>query len=424
MKAGFAEIDISPEYFPIRTYFGEVNEIIDPLYARAAVFSDGKIPIAFLSLDIVIIEQEYADSIREKASLETGIPKSNILVCATHNHACPAVVERGSFQKEDRYINFMITKGVEVLKKAFDNIKVSQIGIASGFEGRVSFNRRFIKRDGTVISQPSISTLSDDILCNEGPIDPELGVISIRGKDGKISGIIVNFASHACHHMGQLSSGYPGVLCKRIKEIYGNETGFVFLNGACGNIIHKNYCGTQYKDSKENIGSVLAEDVRKIIDEKISYREDYKISAKGKILSLKYRDYSDLEDTVRNNKFVNVFGSLVKNGWYQDSLDRLKELRSKSKEANVSIQIFKIGNTAFASVPGEYFTELGLEIKEKSKTEHAYIVTLANGWLGYIPTEKSFSRKGGHETSTAWWSKMDYNAGDIIADEIIKMINE
>ncbi|OGV55677.1 MAG: hypothetical protein A2017_03080 [Lentisphaerae bacterium GWF2_44_16] len=427
MKAGFAEIDISPEYFPIRTYRitpGEVNEILDPVYVHAAVFSDGTECIAFLSMDIVIIEQEYADAIREKASIETGIPKSNILVCATHNHACPAVIERVSFQKEERYINFMIEKSIKALKRAFENMKDSEIGIASGFEGRVSFNRRFIKRDGTVISQPSISTLSDDILCNEGPIDPELGVISIREKDGKISGIIVNFASHACHHMGEISAGYPGVLCKKIKEFYGNDTVLVFLNGACGNIIHRNYSDAQYKDTKEKIGSILAEDVKKIISEKILYREDCRISAEEKNLSLKYRDYSDLEEAVRNNKFVNVFSSLVKIGWYQHDLEKLKKLHSKSKEAQVPVQVFKIGNTAFASVPGEYFTELGLEIKEKSKAEHTYVVTLANGWLGYVPAKKSFSRKGGHETCTGWSQKMDYNVGDIIAAEIIKLINK
>jgi len=428
-QAGFAEINISPEYFPIRTYRinpGTVNKILDPIYARASIFSDGNERIAFLSLDVVIIEQEYADSIRKKASAETGIPESNIMVCATHNHACPAVVERASFKKEERYIDFMIEKGVEALKKASANMKDAEIGVASGFEGRVSFNRRFIKKDGTVISQPRISPLSDDILCNEGPIDPEVGVISVRGKDGKINGIIVNFASHACHHMGEISSGYPGVLCGKLREYYGDDIGFVFLNGACGNIVHRNHCDLEkQQDTKENTGAILAESVKKIIDKRIAYGKNYKISAKEKMLSLRYRDYSDLEECVRNpDKFVNVFENLKTGGWYRYDLERLKKLHSKSKEAKVSVMVFKIGNTAVASVPGEYFTELGLEIKEKSKAEHTYVVTLANGWLGYIPSEKSFLRKGGHETSTSWWSKMDYNVGNIIASEIVKMINE
>ncbi len=36
MKAGFAQVDISPEYFPIRTCFARVEDIIDPIFAHAS----------------------------------------------------------------------------------------------------------------------------------------------------------------------------------------------------------------------------------------------------------------------------------------------------------------------------------------------------------------------------------------------------
>ncbi len=42
MRAGFKGIDISPALFPIRTYMGEANEIIDPIYANATVFNNAK----------------------------------------------------------------------------------------------------------------------------------------------------------------------------------------------------------------------------------------------------------------------------------------------------------------------------------------------------------------------------------------------
>ena len=80
MKVGFAEIDITPEYFPIRTYLGEVNEILDPIYAHAVVFNDGEKIIAWLSLDIVILEWEYVKEIRDAIFEKTGIPQGNILL--------------------------------------------------------------------------------------------------------------------------------------------------------------------------------------------------------------------------------------------------------------------------------------------------------------------------------------------------------
>ena len=56
--------------------------------------------------------------------------------------------------------------------------------------------------------------------------------------------------------------------------------------------------------------------------------------------------------------------------------------------------------------------------------ERTFVVSLANGWLGYIPHKAAFDRKGGHESSWAVWSKMEESAGDIIADEILSLIEE
>lgn len=423
-KAGFTDIDISPEYFPIRTYLGEVNEIIDPIYAHAAVFSDGRNTFAFLSLDVVIVEWEYVVNIRSSISEKTDIPADHIMICTTHNHACPAVVERGSFKKELKYMDFMVEKSVEAVVSAYENLQKAEIGVASGFESRVSFNRRFIKKDGTVVTQPHITPLSDDILCCEGPIDPELGVISVKNTEGEIIGIMFNFSCHTCHLMGNISAGFPGVVYKNLKETYGNSIGCVFLNGPCGNIIHRNFEDPDYQDTKEHIGSILAEDIKNIIDNKISYDSDIAIRTAEDEIELQIRDISKLQECVENpEKFVNVFPFLIEKGWYKDSFEKIKQLKSESDYVKVVVQCVALGNISFVSIPAEYFVEFALRIKEKSPSDYTYVVSLANGWLGYIPTAKAFERDGGHETSTAHWSKMREDTGDKLAEKAIEMIN-
>jgi len=233
MKAGFAQVDISPEYFPIRTYFSQVEDIIDPVFAHAAVFDDGINMFAFLSLDIVILEWEYVKQIRDAVAEKTGIPASNLMVSATHNHACPAVVERGHFKKEEPYIQSMIQKGVSAVVTAWKKREDVLCGVASGYEERISANRRFIRRDGTVITQPVITPLTGDILCCEGPVDPEVGVVCVKNTAGKILGVMINFSAHANRRMGLVSSDYPGVVYRDVKTHYGADC--IFLCGACGN---------------------------------------------------------------------------------------------------------------------------------------------------------------------------------------------
>ena len=48
-----------------------------------------------------------------------------------------------------------------------------------------------------------------------------------------------------------------------------------------------------------------------------------------------------------------------------------------------------IGEVAIVGVPGELFTGLGVDLKERSPFEHTYVVSLANDWMGYLPDREA-----------------------------------
>lgn len=419
-KAGFSAVDISPTFFPIRTYFSAANEIVDPIYARAAAFSDGKVTLAILSFDVVIVEWEYVQRLRKDFAAATDLPENRLLVCATHNHACPAVVDRPENPKEPAYIDFMIARGVEAAKKAIAALEEAEMSLGSVIETRVSYNRRFIMKNGTAITQPSSL---DNILCNEGVIDPNLEVAAFRRPNGEIFGVLINFASHACHLMGKISGGFPGVLYRKLTEFYGPGVGSVFLNGACGNIIHYDYTDKEKSKTltKEFVGAVLAEDVQRALESAV-YRPGADLSVSEERVPIRYRDFSELERNIDNPAwFVNVFATLIKRDWFRYSLARLKEARAAGEGADAIVQVIRIGELFLVAIPAEYFTEFGLKIKEKTGRP-TMVVTLANGWLGYIPTPEALARKGGHETTLHISSKMEPDAGDLMADSALRQI--
>jgi len=298
-----------------------------------------------------------------------------------------------------------------------------ETGTGSGFEGRVSFNRRFIMKNGSVISQPSLDIVDRDVLFGEGTIDPGIGVLCVRDMNQRIIGMLVNFACHAVHLMGSLSAGFPGVLSDRLKEMYGQSSACVFLNGACGNVIHANYADAEYEDTKERIGSVLAADVMRIVAG-ISYSRQRQISATTTNIEIKYRDIDGLERNMDNLTSFNVFKGLIAKGWYQWSLDRLRDLHAESDHEDVEIQVLRIGDTVFGAVPAEYFSQHSLRIKEQSPVAETFVVSLANGWLGYIPHREAFDRIGGHESTWCTSSKMEPEAGDYMADAMLEVIRK
>ena len=420
--AGFAEVEITPEAFPIRTYRSAADGSLDPLYARAAAFQCGDTALAMVSLDVVIVEAPVVARIRELAAGLCAIPKGDILVCATHNHACPAVIDRPGFPKEEGYVAYMAERAAEAVAQAFTDRQPASVSMRSGLEHRASFNRRFITRDGCVVTQPQGVDL-ERVLCNENVVDPEVGVLRVSSEAEDVLGVIVNFGCHAVHTMGRVSAGYPGVLCSRIKAAAGARCGTVFLNGPCANVFHRDFLNTHVPDTAERTGGLLADTVEALLDDMPAPCAP-RLGVRSTRLRIPYRDFEEAErlfgdPDVRRN----VFQSLISDGWYDyASLKRMAAANGGSEE--VEIQAIRIGDAVFAAIPAEYFMEHGLRIKELSPSAHTYVVSLANGWVGYIPTRAAFERKGGHETTAALWSKMCRDAGDRMADAALQLIRE
>ena len=54
----------------------------------------------------------------------------------------------------------------------------------------------------------------------------------------------------------------------------------------------------------------------------------------------------------------------------------------------------RLGNIAIATNPFELFLDYGNQIKARSKAEQTFLIQLANGSEGYLPTKKA--EEGGH----------------------------
>ena len=420
LRAGFAEVDITP---PIGSeqvgWLARVviERILDPIFAKIAVFECGGRQVGFVSLDTLSVRWTQVDEIRARVEQEIGIPGRGIMVAATHNHAGAAVASIGEVRRDDTYLAFMVDQIVRGFAAAKQAMVPAKIGVASGFEGRVSFNRRYIMRDGSAKCQPAPA--DPNTLCVEGPIDSEVGVVCARDLRDKPLGFLVNFALHPTHRggSGTVSAGYPGVLSTEIKSKVGDDCAVLFLNGACGNIHSTSRVDPDYVDTAERIGAVLAEDVLKIV-EGMSFVTEVALDSGSATLQLPLREVSesDIEPAPRSQRYA-------RDEIYRDSVLRLIERRRTRDFAMAEVQAIRVGNTVFAAIPAEYFVELGLRIKLDSAADRTYVVSCANGMVGYVPHAAAFER-GGYETTIAEWSKLAPEAGDMLADAALRVISE
>ena len=84
------------------------------------------------------------------------------------------------------------------------------------------------------------------------------------------------------------------------------------------------------------------------------------------------------------------------------------------------VQALRIGDGLIGGLPGEFFAETGLWLKENTPWAHYFTISLANGNLGYVPPAHEIDR-GGYETWRCRISCLEIEAERKIRETLLEM---
>jgi neutral ceramidase len=87
------------------------------------------------------------------------------------------------------------------------------------------------------------------------------------------------------------------------------------------------------------------------------------------------------------------------------------------------LQAIRIGDVAIVGVPAELFTQLGIDIKNRSPFRYTYVAELANDWIGYIPNREGY-KLGGYQVWTGYHSYAETGTGERLVDEAVEMLKQ
>jgi len=130
------------------------QHIHDQLHVRSLVLDDGSTQLVFVVIDNLHVDREVLDEAKRMIHEKTNLPLSNMLMSATHTHSATRAGGAGSGSTNNNpladYRTFMISRIVDGVEVALNNLQPARIGWGVGSVPQHVFNRRWKKKTPVV----------------------------------------------------------------------------------------------------------------------------------------------------------------------------------------------------------------------------------------------------------------------------------
>ncbi|MFW5868852.1 MAG: hypothetical protein ACOCX2_13600 [Armatimonadota bacterium] len=432
MKIGFASANITPSFgmeVPGGMSKRFTRGVHDELQATAAVFDDGEETVALVGVDCLSIKRSVVERAREIIFDAVGIVPEHVMCGASHTHAGGPAADIFDSVSDREYLHHMSKQIATAVIDANRLREDLRVGVGIGEVRDVAYPRRWLMKDGEQRSHPRADAGMMDV--PQGELDEACNVVGIADADGIPRGCVVNFTCHGTTGWGAgyASADWIGYFRRCLKGVFGEDFGVVFLQGACGDITQvDNTADDDFVQSgpiaaRRVGGSVAGETLKQLVQ--MRFADSMEVGGKRVIVELEprrpteeqlqwARDHAEDTEALTNRWGT---GAIWSREWL--NLERLNE---EEPIVPCELQAIRIGENAFASNPGEFFCSLGMDIKRGSPFANTFIVELANGSIGYVPTEDAYA--GGYESQMAPSSKLVPGSGETIVEETVALLKE
>jgi hypothetical protein len=417
----------------------------DPCKVRVAVFDDGTARVAIVGLDALMIPRDLVQAARSAIQRKCGIPPENILIGASHSHSSGPIgmVQPGEYDHasplarrlayqmsscaDPGYLERVRNEIIAGVCQADSARTEARCGIGSGFEDKAAYNRRFRMKNGITFTHPGNG--NPDILAPAGPIDPQVGVIGAWDGGGRLLGCVVNYACHATTDPGGISANWIYYLEQTIRGVFGSGVIVVFLQGASGDVTQVDNLSPYQHPGPEPWarlvgGRVGAESVKVLLG--VEPGALVPVAAASKVLRMERRVPSPQRVERCRELAQKDPKSVDPTEWtFAKEIVLLDALLARQPTAEAEVQVVQVGPAVFVTNPAELFCQFGLDLKARSLFPFTFPVELANGCVGYVPTEEAFgSRGGGYETRLTSYSNLQPDAGRRMVEVGLELANQ
>lgn len=96
---------------------------------------------------------------------------------------------------------------------------------------------------------------------------------------------------------------------------------------------------------------------------------------------------------------------------------------SMQKRTTLPVQVIRLGGHLFLTLPGEVLVEAGLDWRDRNRSrgDTAFVIGLANGYVGYLPHSSNFEETGAEYKYETIMNALEPKAVDMALSEAVEM---
>ena len=356
---------------------------------------------------------------------------------------------------EEETLAFFVEKLTQVVLRAWDNR--AEGGFANAF-GRapVGMCRRAAYSDGSAQMWGDTNTAVFEAL--EGGNDSGIELLYVFDNDGKLTGIVANLACPAqcVQHRLFISPDFWGEVKLLLRQHFGEDLFLLALCSAAGdqcpvdlvrwvepespindpNCEHVSPPSRKADPSMFDLAGMRKTGkriAREIID---VYEEGLDPAQTGDVfvhqvhwmpLPIRRATLAEVEtakkaikEYLRDKETVD-YNDAARLQVHLGILKRFEQ-QNFADVLPTEVHILRLGSVAIATNPFELFLDFGNQIKARSNAEQTFLIQLANGTEGYLPTEKA--EKGGHYSAFLSSGQVGHIGGEQLVRQTLQSINQ
>lgn len=424
LKAGAATSNITPElggdiiggFLPF-----PAKHIHDELHARCLVLDDGSAQIALVVCDLLGIHRSVSVAARELIEKETGIPAAHVMISGTHTHSATSAIsgpvrEYTSDLELTDYQKFVVRRIADGVRRAKNLLRPAEIAFGTIDVPEHVHVRRWFLKEGTMPPNPfgkldkvkmNPGAGNPNLIEPAGKPDTTLSFIALREPAGRMISLLAAYSLHYVGGVGDAHISADYFACfsealKRLQKDGAEDPPFVAMmaNGTSGDVNNINFrTPSPRKKAYEQmryVGEDLANKVQAALAG-VTWSGVAPLAASYRELDLKWRSIDPeliawAKETEKTTPRIQGKASLP-----LAYAGRVQRLANASPQTKAPVQALRIGDICIGTTPCETFAETGMEFRERSPFKKSFMIELAHGYYGYMPTPRHFEL-GGYET--------------------------